>query len=77
MPARVQEGRINRADQSQQQYSQPSSNGKVFDVYHQYIRAIGRMSVNAVWLFSGWPEFKRNLHNVGVVGRLTERRAER
>jgi len=71
-PARVKEGRINRADQSRQQYSQPSRNGKVFDV-DQHIRAINRAMCDAYVMLKGWPSCIRYSYFVGPDGKLITR----
>ena len=62
---------------SQQQYSQPSRNGKVFDV-DQHIRGINRAMADAYVMLSGWPACIRYSYFVGPDGKLitrSERRA--
>lgn len=71
-PARVKEGRKDRADQSQGQYSQPSRNSKVFDV-DQHIRAINRAMCDAYVMLKGWPSCIRYSYFVGRNGRLLVR----
>ena len=74
-PARVQEIRIIRAEQSQPQYNQPARNPKAFDV-DAHIRAIRRASIDAYCLFKDWPSQIRFSYFVGSNGRLLVR-AER
>lgn len=71
-PARVREGRADRADQPQRQYSQPARNGKAFDV-DQHIRAINRAMCDAYVMFKDWPACIRYSYFVGPDGRLIAR----
>ena len=71
-PARVREGREDRADQPQRQYSQPFRNSKPFDV-DQHIRSINRAMGDALVLLKGWPSCIRYSYFVGPDGKLITR----
>ena len=69
------EGRKDRADQSQPQYSLPAKNLKNFDV-DKHIKAARRAMGDAVVMLSGWPACIRYSYFVGSDGKLITR-AER
>lgn len=69
------QGRINRADQSQGQYSQPSRNSKTFDA-NRHIRKINRAMCDAYVMFKCWPACIRYSYFIGSDGKLITR-AER
>jgi hypothetical protein len=70
--AGLHSGRKDRADQSRQQYNQPSRNSKVFNV-DQHFRAINRAMSDAYVILSGWPACIRYSYFVGPDGKLITR----
>lgn len=71
-PARLYQGRKDRADQSLVQYSLPAKNLKAFDV-DEHIRAARRAMGDAVIMLFGWPACIQHSYSIGQDGKLITR----